>query len=214
MEATEPIQGELGRRARVFIGAIVALGLAVLIYSFFSSLRGADFTWIYLAVLSGVSGCFPVQISKSAELSSLWMSAGDVFVFSAILFFGPEVAALVAAADGVAFNLRKRVACPKKILFNVAQIGAAAFLAGHVFYLLRGNVGSVADAAANTPALLIGQIVICSAYHFVLTTGLVARVVSYVDHRPFDRIWKRSLPQVSVSLMGAVLSAVLLLYSV
>ncbi len=189
------------RPARAFILTIVVAAVPVLAYSLYFSATRVNLNWLWLAALTIPATWHPV-VMVSFSRAKVWISLSDVFVFMAILFFGPEAAAIVATVEAITFNIRKRklVCAPYRFLFNVAQIAIVAFVAGHMFYL-------IGPAKVESPPALFLVAVGSGLYYYFLTSGLVARAVALSGGRPFAQVWRKSLTRVHIPLASALLSA-------
>ena len=91
-------------RAKIYLLAVMAGGGPILFFSLYYSVTSTDFRWLYLACLTVFGSFFPVRIpSFRGKTQPVVVTTDDVFIFTAILLYGPEVAVTVAAIDaGVA----------------------------------------------------------------------------------------------------------------
>lgn len=152
----------------------------------------------------GVSG-------RSDHSGQLTVTVGDVFVFTAIFMFGPEVAASVAIVEAVTTNLRLRIRFYKQA-FNLAQIAVVAFVVGHIFYKLVGTAPPLHLESVHQPAFLLA-VGLCGLLYFMLSTGLLAAAMAATSGNSFVEVWQENFVWTSIThLAGASLGAVICIY--
>ncbi len=131
---------DLPIRAKIYLLAVLAGGAPILFFSLYYSVTSTDFRWLYLACLTVFGSFFPVRIpSFRGKTQPVVVTTSDVFIFTAILLFRPEVAVTVAAIDsGLAATVSLKQKRPYKIIFNLTQLSLVTFVVGHIFYQLQG----------------------------------------------------------------------------
>ena len=88
--------------ARTYLIGVILTGFVILAHSLYITLSGEDFRWVYLACLTVLAGAFRVRIPfTKGKLQSLTVTINDIFVFTAILLFGPEIAVTVVLIDSI-----------------------------------------------------------------------------------------------------------------
>jgi len=92
--------------AKMYILSVIAVGLSVFLYSAYLSWTHPDSRWLYLAGLTVVASCLVVKIPLIKGNTSLSITISDVFIFAAILVFGPAVAVVMAVIEGFITNFR------------------------------------------------------------------------------------------------------------
>ncbi len=87
---------ELSLRARVYVMAVIAVGILTIALAANSLLhQPVRSDWLILAGLTFLTGSFSIKVpSVSARIS-----VSEAFVFAAVLLFGPNVATLIVALD-------------------------------------------------------------------------------------------------------------------
>jgi hypothetical protein len=201
-------EAALSKRAKGYLATVSVAGCLFFVWSLHSAVTSTDLNWVYLCALTAAATCFPVRIALFKD--RMWITLSDIFVFSALIHFGVEVAVVVAAVEGLTFNLRSGADKPYRTLFNVAQIVTVAFLVGHVFYLIQPgqlplNTGQMAD-----PKLIVTAI-FCGALYFLLTSGMVSLAIALSCQKPLITVWKQSLPWAIVTLAGVAIGMTLFL---
>ena len=121
--------------AKAYLLSVTATGAVILGFSLFYSVTNTDFRWLYLASLTVFGSFFPVRIPSFKRKSQpVVVTNSDVFIFTAILLFGPEVAVTIAAIDaGIAATISLTSKRPYKIAFNLAMLSLVTFVVGHLF---------------------------------------------------------------------------------
>ena len=121
-------------RAKYFICTFIALGFPVLIYCLYRTIFFADASWLLLASVTALASYFPVRLPYfKGRAQALLITTSDIFIFTAILFFSPEVAAAISVVDVVLGVKTKKF---YKIIFNLSEAPLVTFLVGHLFYQL------------------------------------------------------------------------------
>ncbi len=190
------------RQAKTYVMAVILGGVPVLLYSLYFSAFESDLSWLYLACLVVVATCFPVRLP--IVKGRICITLSDVFVFSGMLHFGPEVATLLAVIEGATFSFRG-TRWPYKKFFNLAQMGLTAFAVGHLLSSFRWFFPQLSVLA------LVGLVAVLGGIYFLITTGLVAGAISRTGGQSVSSILKECKAWSFVPLSAAFASAVLFL---
>jgi putative nucleotidyltransferase with HDIG domain len=198
----------LGRPAASYVRGIIALGAAVLAYSIVDLVRRpAPPEWLILVGLTVVSGWATLR-SPSGKIS---FSISDTFSIAAALLFGPSAGALTAALDGLVLSYRmasiRRSAV--RVLFNIAALAIATWIAAQVFFTLAGNRPVL--EGPGSAARLVVLLTVFGVLAFGLNTGIVATAVSFEQRRPLLALWREHFLGLWVSYFGGVFGAMLLM---
>ena len=132
---------DLPQPARKYLSSITVVGLLIAVYSYTRVILEADGQWLYLALLTAVAAFLPVRLRFSGDqILSVSFTISDVFIFSGLLFFSPEVAVAIGIIDAtlVSFQFLHRSRM-YLFLFNVAQVSISVFFVGTLFYLIQGT---------------------------------------------------------------------------
>jgi hypothetical protein len=172
---------------RITLGTMLVAGLSVVAVSCREMVvAGATYQWFGLAALAVVTSLFPLKIPG---LNSR-VSISDIFVFSNLVLFGPAAGAVTAALDAFTASMRLR-ASPRKglyVLFNVAAMPLAAYLAGLAFFGLQGR-GRLIDTADVDCGMSFLPIVFLAIGYHILNTGSVAIMVAFEKRGNVLRTW-------------------------
>jgi putative nucleotidyltransferase with HDIG domain len=198
----------LSRRAAAYVYGITAVGALVLTYSALDLVRHpVRPEWLLLVALTVVAG-WPTLRSPSLLIS---FSISDTFVISSALLFGPSAGAVTAALDGLVLSYRMLTSrrSAYRVLFNVAALAVATWIAAEAFFALGGNGALLArPGGALLLLLLLG---IFGLLDFGLNTGMVAAAVGFEQRRPVLDVWREHFSGLWVSYFGGVFGAMLLL---
>ncbi|MFQ5738186.1 MAG: ATP-binding protein [Acidobacteriota bacterium] len=194
------------RKARLVICAFMALGLPVLLYSLLETLYSPNSGWLIIAGLTAVASFFPVHLPYlKKKPQTLTFTASDIFVFTAILLFSPEVATTISVID-VAVGIRTRK--PYRIGFNVSQGVLVTFLVGHLFYQLQGLKPPLHPEDVHNLLGFFLKLFLCALLYFILNSGAIAFAVSLVTANSAREIWTQNLLSTALAnTAGAVAAA-------
>src|SRR6184192_2899429 len=123
---------------RTYVSVVIALGLLVVggsLYQLYNS--SIPYQWFLLAGLTLVSGSATVQIPSS----NASISISEVFVFTAVLLYGPSAGTVIVALDGlvISFWLAKRHREPHRALFNMSAPAISLWCAAKIFFITYSN---------------------------------------------------------------------------
>ena len=179
--------------ARLYVLAVLALGLAVSLHCFSRIVAEASWQWLYLAGLTGVTSCFAIRIPLlRGTKTSLSIGVSDFCIFAALLLFGPYVAVVIAMIEAIISSLRVKIKRLYKYLFNVAQLALVAFVVGEVFYHLQGGKIPLEGTPGSAGPELLVKILFCSLLYFILNSALVAVAVALVSRQSLTVLWKKN----------------------
>jgi diguanylate cyclase (GGDEF)-like protein/putative nucleotidyltransferase with HDIG domain len=200
----------ISNRSRLYILSVIVVGTTVLAFSLYYSLTSTDFRWLYLACLTIFGRLFPVRIpSFGGKKQPLIVTTSDVFIFTAILLFGPEVAVTIAAIDG-SITLTSKHAY--KIVFNVTQLSVITSIVGHIFYLFPGTSPPLNPANVDMLDFFIA-LGLCSVLYSLLNTSAVALAISLTTEQKMFEGWKKDFLWVCLAtIAGASGAALIFLY--
>jgi putative nucleotidyltransferase with HDIG domain len=206
--APEPeAQPENGRAYLLFIPACGLGVLAAALADLY--VRPPSLTWLWLALLTILSGCFTVKIPGLVAR----LSVSEPFVFAAVLWFGPSVGAVTAAIDALVMSMRLMPALRTfhRIVFNLSVLVISIWVSSHLFFFLAGiqpyapEYDSLAD--------FIIPLYIFTLCCFLLNSGLVAVALSYERRQSAVRIWRQQFLWLSLNYFGgASVAALLVVY--
>jgi uncharacterized membrane protein len=200
----EFLEDALPRKARGYLFAIILLALPIYIYCIYDALTSGDWNWLYLVILATLASCFPLRIFSIRD--RMWLTLSDVFVFVALVSFGPAVAVIVASVDALVLNLRRKNSRGYRWLFNLAQIVIVAFVVGQLVEIVKTG-----NNLLDSTGLVIGITVIafCGLIYYLLSAGLTSKAVGLSTENSALGIWKRNIRWCLPTVIGAALGAVI-----
>jgi putative nucleotidyltransferase with HDIG domain len=173
------------RLLRIYVGAVVAAGLAVLAMAL-GSLRGAPhpLEWALFALLALLTGSFSVAFVSVAAT----ITVSDTFVVASALLFGPAPATLALAIDCVIISWRRKLGWTR-LAFNAAGPALSLWCSAKVFFLVAG-VPPLALSDAPVSALILPLLLLILVY-FVLNSALTATAVALEAKQSPIELWRR-----------------------
>ncbi len=200
----------LSEAGQVYLILVATAGLLAVFHSLYWLIaEPVQYQWFVLAGLTLLSGSFTVKIPGiSARLS-----VSEVFVFAAVLLFGPAAATMIVVLDSlvISFWLKRRLYGPLRILFNMAAPAVSIWAASHVFFWLAG-IQPLSEAPR--PILtLVAPLTVLAVLYFLLNSWLIAWAVAFQKRtNPFG-IWRRNFLWLSLNYFsGASVAALLVPY--
>ena len=163
--------------------------------------------WVTLAALTLLSGSFTVRVPSFRAR----ISVSETFVFTSVLLFGTCAGTLTVALDVlvVALMARRRAANePLRVLFNVSATSLSVWIASTLFYVFSG-IEPLSVAPTKVQELL-WPLVMLTAVHFTLNSGLVAIALGAERNENAFSIWRRLFPWLSINYFGGASVAALL----
>lgn len=198
------------RGGRVYVIAVIALGVAVVCDSLVQLIRTpVPFDWFILAGLTLLSGSFTVRIPTIPAR----LSVSETFVFAGVLLYGPEAATAIVVLDSLIISLwlGEKSRRPDRVLFNMAAPAVAIWVASHVFYSLAG-IQPLSLKPQDTLPLVIPLFALAVLY-FLLNSGLIAIAVGNERRMPPSVVWRQNFLWLSLNYFsGASVAALLLPY--
>ena len=199
---------DLSQRARNYLSCIIVAGLLIAVYSYAHVLLDGDRQWLYLALLTAVAAFLPVRLRFSGDqILSVGFTISDVFIFSALLFFSPQVAVAVGVIDAtlVSFQFVQRSRI-YRFLFNIAQVSISAFFIGNLFYLLQGHIPPLTSQDSGLQTFI--NVGICGFLYIVVNTATVTTAMFLSSPGAGTEAWRASMaPSAFSTLAGAMTAA-------
>lgn len=204
--AAKPSRG-LTPQARLFVGAVGVCGVAVVVRSadvlWNATMPGA---WLLFAILTVLSGTLSIKIPSIQSR----FSVSEVFAFTSVLLFGPEVGALVLALDGLRISFLWKMNRPQT-LFNFANLGLSMWVSAQLFFLASGSAPLYGGDVSPSAGIVLYLGLMTGAY-FAINTGLTATAVALSARRSATPIWlEHYWPLFPSYLAGASVALLLVL---
>ena len=197
----------LSPRGQLYVSIVAAAGLLVIGHCITMLLDSPiGWEWGILAGLTLLSGSFTVRIpSFEARIS-----VSETFVFTSVLLFGACAGTLTVALDVmvVAITSQRRTLQPIRVLFNISAASLSIWTASTLFYFVAG-IEPLSIAPTRVPELL-WPLIMLTAVHFLLNSGLVAIALGSERNESAFTIWRRIFPWLSINYFGGASVAALL----
>jgi putative nucleotidyltransferase with HDIG domain len=197
----------LSNPARVYIGVVIAAGLAVTGHSVFQLYaHPVSLQWTILAALTLLTGSFTVRVPSLAAR----ISVSEAFVFASVLLFGPAVATVIVALDSFVISLwmQPDSRSPVRSLFNLTAVALAIWTASHVFLLFAGGLpASRSDFGLQH---LFWPLFALASSYFLINSWLVAFAVACERRVNAAILWRQNFPWLSLNYFGGASVAALL----
>jgi putative nucleotidyltransferase with HDIG domain len=140
------------------------------------------------------------------------LSVSEVFVFSAVLWFGSGIATFVVVLEALIGTLwlRGRNRTPIRTLFNVSAAASAIWLASHLYGLIAPRFVGGRPAVED---LLLPVAVLAISY-FAINSFLIATALSFEHKSSPVELWRRNFLWLSLNhLVGASVAVMLVAYT-
>jgi diguanylate cyclase (GGDEF)-like protein/putative nucleotidyltransferase with HDIG domain len=175
---------DFNRAARVFWWCVTLAGLLVFGYAL-RSISHLDYLEILkigafvLVVL--LAGLRPVRVPGTITS----FTPGDIFIFLAVLFWGPPAAILIAMPDAMGASFRTSQRWTSR-LASPALVAISLFISGNLFEIL---LRTLQQWKVFNSAMLLVALLIFSAAHFSIHTLLLAGYAAIKKWVPVRTIW-------------------------
>ena len=179
----------LSQGRTLYVALVISTGVIALLHSMFVLQKHpVSYHWSILAGLTLLTGSFTVRIPTIPAR----LSVSEIFVFAAVLLFGPAAATMIVVLDSLVISLWQKPVSRRasRVLFNMAAPAVAIWVAAHSFYALA-NIQPLAEKPQPILTLLI-PIVVLAVLYFLLNSVLVAWAVSFEKRIPAFTVWRES----------------------
>jgi diguanylate cyclase (GGDEF)-like protein/putative nucleotidyltransferase with HDIG domain len=189
--------------ARVFVCAVIGVGVALL--AAFWPVRLFDSPWLFLllVVLSSLASVFKVTLPLARSGST--MSVSYSVDFASLLLLGPNETMIVAAVSAwsqCTFRIKERNPA-YRTLFSMACLVITVQAAGQIYNWLGGVPGHV--DLQTLPKPLVGA----ATSYFLINTAMVATAIALSTRQNVIHVWNQNfLWTASSYFVGAGVSAV------
>lgn len=200
--------GEL--RTGIYIGCIAAAGAALIGWSLAQTARegfGPRLTaWLAIATLTVLLGSLSVKL----PVRDCRVSFSDALLFMSIVVFGPALATLTGALDGLAASTRRKGTWFKKI-FNTGAMALSTHLSARLFQWAAPHDGPW-NAAEHSPLEFLLPLLLVAAAQYAMNTAMVAGVLALKDGVSFLSVVQDTTPWAGTAhLLGAASVALAML---
>ena len=182
--STSHARPPLPAAGRALVGAVGLLGLGVASHAV-AARWGTDIPldWVAFSLLTFASGIFTLKIPSIDAL----LSVSEIFAFSCVLLFGPELGAITVTIDALLLSLRRKHGVAFTV-FNVGNLTLSVWSSGTLFFLAAG-VAPLAESSTPAGGLIVPLAALAATY-FLINSGLTATIVATEARRAPLRVWR------------------------
>ncbi len=200
-------------RARIYIGGVIAAGVPVLVLSAYRTLWNVDFGWVSLAFLTILGGFFPITIpSFKEQTQSLSLTVSDVFVFAALLLYGPLAAVTLSVLDVLVSTFRAPPNPLYKHVFNASMLALVTLAVGRLFYFMMGVDAPLKGSEVDPLIPFFVALGVTGCLFYTLNSGSIALAISLVAGQSWIKVWRVNFFWGSLAtIAGASLAALIFL---
>ena len=178
----------LSALGRAFVSAVIILGFLVIGVSLFELYSTPiPYQWFLLAALTLISGSATVKLPSSGASISI----SEVFVFAAVLLYGPSAGTIIVALDGlvISFWLAKRHREPHRALFNMSAPAVSAWCSARLFFLASGIAPLVQLPVAPPLIQILPPLILFALTYFALNTWLITFAIAFERRMNPWEVW-------------------------
>ena len=181
-----PTRKPLSPAGHAFVGAVGLAGLGVVVFSLVSAGSAPiPREWIAFSILTLLTG--NTLTFKVPSVPHLRLSLSEVFTFSCVLLYGPELATITATVEGLLHALRWRNSLTHTS-FNLGNLSLSVWISGTLFFLVAG-VTPLASGPAKYGELILPLTVLAASF-YILNSGLTATVIGFEVRRRPLAVWR------------------------
>jgi diguanylate cyclase (GGDEF)-like protein/putative nucleotidyltransferase with HDIG domain len=197
---------------RVYVSVVIVLGFLVIGTSLYQLYTvPIPYQWFLLAALTLISGSATVKLPSSGASISI----SEVFVFAAVLLYGPSAGTIIVALDGlvISFWLAKRHSEPHRALFNMSAPAVSAWCSAKLFFSVSG-IAPVAQLQHAPPLnQILPPLILFALTYFGLNTWLITFAIAFERRTSPLKLWISSFAWLSLNYFCGASVAVLLVVS-
>ncbi|HEV2861569.1 MAG TPA: EAL domain-containing protein [Pyrinomonadaceae bacterium] len=185
-----------------YLRLVPALGAGVVLYCL-SRLPFAQLDFRFL-LLAAVTICFGSRLGIEFSKHKVQITVSDSFVFLTLLLYGPEPAAVLAAAEAFCSSFRFARRWLTRF-FNAGLLAISTFVTACVVSSLFGPVVELRHAPLSGG--FVAAICLISFVQFFVNTGIPALRESLKLRLPFVQVWKEHYLWISVTYFAGASAA-------
>ncbi len=198
-------------KAKLYILSVICCGFAALTHSFVFAVRHFDFHWVVMGVLIALAAAFPVYMPRvRGKDRGVILTISSVFVFTSMLVFGPEIAAVLSLVEAAVTICRSRRTIRNfyKILFNLAHLPLSIFLVGWFFYWTYSEQVPLDPSAPQDLTWLFACLGVSSFLFFLFNAGGIALAISLFTGNSLRNTWQHSFRSAALTNLAEASAAV------
>jgi diguanylate cyclase (GGDEF)-like protein len=194
---------ELPLTARVYVGAIIAIG-ALVLAAFFPVHAFPHPGWfVALLLMSSITSAFKVNLPLARSGST--MSVSYAVDFLSLIILGPSLTMIVGATSAwsqCTFRMTSKNPL-YRTLFSMASLVISVQVAGEIFSRFGGTPGLASLDLTQMAKPLVGA----AFGYFVMNTMLVATAIAFSTHQAVYRVWNQNFMWSAPSYFVGALAA-------
>jgi len=163
-------------------------------------------SWLVLAAFTLVSGSLTINIPGVTAT----ISVSEMFVLTAVLFYGTAPATLVVGCDGFILSLHGRSRTLHKFLFNFTDAALSLWVASHIFFAVTGFQPLWKGAGPFTTTSLLAPLALLASAYFLFNSWLNAVAIGLEKRTSPWHVWKRHFLFLSLNYFSGASVALLL----
>jgi putative nucleotidyltransferase with HDIG domain len=168
---------------RLVIAAGIA-GVVVVVYSLIRLAHGhTPLQWVAFSLLTFATGTLTLKIPSIETRFSM----SEVFAFSCVLLYGPELTVATVAIDVLLLSWRLRHTL-SHITFNFGAVTLCVWLSGTLFFAVA-DVGPLYTSPSLTGWILLPLCLMAVAY-FLINSVLAAAVIGWHSGQAPSAVWR------------------------
>src|SRR4051812_35933167 len=178
---------DLPLAARIYVGTVLAAGVATLLYF---GLHAIPNPVLFLALLLFSSVASALKVNLPLPSSGSTMSVSYAVDFASLLLLGADATMLVAGASAwsqCTFRTQSRSA-PYRTLFSMASLVLTVKATGWMYTLLGGVTAAEHFSLLAIPKPLVGA----ATTYFVLNTLFIASAIGLSTKQSIARVWNEN----------------------
>lgn len=194
----------MSRRLLALLTSVGCLGAWALAAALFEiRQKPPDIYAIGLGLLFIASGRIAIKVPGRPAT----VSVSEVFLFAAVLLFGPATATVIVAVDGVWVSLRQTEPRFYRAVFNVAEPAISTWLASRAFFAVAAVEPGVLPHPGSL--VLVAATVAMAAVFFGLNSTLTAAAIGWENDVSPREVWSRHAMYLAVNYYAAASLAAL-----
>jgi len=174
--------------ARIYIGAIVAIGALLMVSLGPDSTFASPYLFTFLLLASALTSAYKVSLPLAKSGST--MSVSYAVDFAALLLLGPNetmIVAVISAWSQCTFRMKAKNPL-YRTLFSMACLAITVQAAGFAYEFLGGTPGTLARDVPGLAKPLVGAATI----YFVFNTCLIAIAVALATRETIMAVWNQN----------------------
>jgi hypothetical protein len=179
-----PTRPPLPAAGRALVAAVGVSGLVVAVNAI--AVRwGTDIPigWVAFSLLTFASGLLTLKIPSIDAL----LSVSEIFAFSCVLLYGPELGALTVTIDALLLSLRRKHGVAFTV-FNVGNLTLSVWSSGLLFFMTAG-IATLAESNTPVGGLIVPLGVLAVSY-FMINSGLTAGIIAAESRQNPLAVWR------------------------